>query len=195
MKVYRVRVDVNRFQYFLPEDSSIYSTDRLRFDATPMAEDWVPPPVYIYTPTHKRGNFFDFCSYRALVLDEIAKSAMPDIIEMSGELLPLPHKGELFHALNVTACFNVLDEERTEWIIGEKSKSRIGIKKYAFHPHRFAQIPLFKIPETCRGEILALEGMTDEEDEFKRRVERLGLTGLTFQEIWSDGVERPSDPF
>ncbi len=98
-------------------------------------------------------------------------------------LLPLPFKDKLYHVLNVTECVNVLDDHKTEWLY----ENGIGpIKKYAFHAGRLTEAPLFKIPETCRSEILTLEGIKDPEDEFKGRVERLGLKGLIFEEIWSN---------
>lgn len=46
--------------------------------------------------------------------------------------------------------------------------------------------PLFKIPETCNYEVLTCEGLKDPNDEFKGRIEQLGLTGLIFEQLWSD---------
>ena len=88
--------------------------------------------------------------------------------------------------LNVTGCFNVDRRGRTDWVVDEETKARIGIRRHAFHADRLPEVPLFKIPETCRAEILTVEGMKDPDDEFKPRVERLGLKGLIFKEISRD---------
>jgi hypothetical protein len=103
---------------------------------------------------------------------------------MSGELLPLPHKAEMLHVLNATECVNALDEDTTEWIYGKTTGTRIGIRRYSFYANRLLEGPLFKIPETSATDILTIEGMKDPDDEFKGRVEQLGLTGLRFEEIW-----------
>jgi hypothetical protein len=176
-------VDVNRFQFFLPEDPAGH-LDRLTFDGTPKLPGWEPPGVYVYKPKLKRGNFLSFMGGGALICDARAVEELREMLEMSGELLPLPHKGELFQTLNVTECVNVLDEEKTDWVIGQTTRQRIGIKRYAFHPERLPETPLFKIPETARAEILTTEARIDPEDEFKPAVERLGLTGLLFEELW-----------
>ena len=100
--------------------------------------------------------------------------------------MPLTHEGEQFFALNVTECINVLDNESTQWVYGQSTGARIRIEQYAFHADRLTETPLFKIPETSRSEILTVEGLKDPDDEFKSRVEKMGLTGLVFEEIWSD---------
>lgn len=184
MKVYRVRPDVNRFQYFMFENGSDGLSDRMTFDGSSgKSEAWVPPAVFIYKPKHKKGNFLELWGTGSLVVDEIALNQLRDLLEMSGELLPLPHKNSMYHVLNVTECFNILDDNKTQWLYEPSSGP---IKSYAFHANRFSESPLFKIPETCRTDILTIEGMKDPDDEFKPRVEKLGLTGLVFDELWCD---------
>lgn len=183
MKIYRVSPDVNKFQSFSLEDPNLELSEMLNFDGTPdRAETWVPPAVYIYKPKLKKGNFLSLGSTVSLVVDETALEEIRDLLEMSGELLPLPYKDKLYHVLNVTECVNVLDDHQTQWLY---EKGSLPIKKYAFHRNRLTEAPLFKIPETCKYEILTFEGLKDADDEFKGRVERLGLTGLIFEEVWS----------
>lgn len=187
MRVYRVQLDLNRFQFFAPEDQEVFKKQTLVFDGTPRLENWTPPGVYIYQPKLRRGNFLGTgVGGGAFVCDERAREELQTHFEMSGELLPLPHKGEMFHIVNVTQCINALDEQRTEWVIGRETRARIGIKRYAFHADRVPDTPLFKIPETDKSEILTAEGRFDPEDEFKPTVEQLGLTGLIFEQIWTD---------
>jgi hypothetical protein len=81
--------------------------------------------------------------------------------------------------------FNCLDHDKTEWEYGETTGKPIRIVRYAFHEDRMPESSIFKIPETGRSEILCYEGARDPEDEFKPFVERNGITGLKFTELWS----------
>jgi hypothetical protein len=81
---------------------------------------------------------------------------------------------------------NCLDENKTEWVLGQTSGKRIRIKEYHFHRNRLPQSSIFKIPETSAGEILCSTGIQDAEDEFKTQVEALSLSGLKFERLWSD---------
>lgn len=184
MKVFRIVPDVNKFQSLLPKDEQIWATDRLTFDGTPKLPDWVPPPMYVLEPNLKRGNFISLCP-GAFVVDDAAHEALRDLLEMSGELLPIGDTSSDQFVVNVTGCFNVLDDANTKWVYGASTGAKIRIERYAFHASRFTEVPLFKIPETCRGDILTVSGLKDPEDEFKHRVESAGLTGLLFEEIWS----------
>src|SRR5262249_27870281 len=107
-----------------------------------------------------------------------------DLLEMSGELLPFSYKGEQFTALNVTECVDALDDCKTKWVYGKGTGAKIRIERYAFSAHRLTETPLFKIPQTCKSEILACEGLKDPDDEFIGRVQRMSLQGLTFEEVW-----------
>jgi hypothetical protein len=182
MKIYRVRPDVNHYQYFLLEDNKLLLSDMLKFDGTPKAENWVPPAVYIYEPKLKAGNFPDLWTTATIVVDEVALKHLLGFLEWSGELLPLPHEGKLYHVVNLTGCYNVLDVHRTKW---RYEKGTLPIDRYVFHRKRLPETPLFKIPETCTYEVLTCEGRNDPEHEFKGRVEQLGLKGLRFEELWS----------
>lgn len=165
MKVYRIDEDVNHYQYLLPADASVWSTDRLTFDGTPKAEHWVPPEVYVHKPKLKRGNFFGGI-VGCLLHDGTAHEKLADLFAAAGEMLPLPHEGQMFHILNVTECINALNQQHTQWRASGGVK--ISIEKYVFHPNRIGESTLFKIPETCRGEVLVAERTGDPEDEFKR---------------------------
>ena len=108
-------------------------------------------------------------------------------LEMSGELLPLPYKGEEYTLLNVTECIDCLDQDKCEWLLNKDTGERIYPLKYVFRPGWFTESPLFKIPETCKGEVLLIEGMRDADREFRAVVKRNGLKGMLFDELlWSD---------
>jgi hypothetical protein len=143
--------------------------------------------VYVYKPLHEQGDFFQFSS-SALITSPRATEALRDHLEMAGELLPLPHEGQEYTALNVTLCINSLDRERTEWAIHKASGKQLWPRRYAFHAGRFPESSLFKIPETRASEILLVEGGGEfpPDQEFRSIVIREGLRGLAFDELWSD---------
>jgi hypothetical protein len=183
MRVYSIENDVSHYQYFLParEDEGL----PLRMDCTPKAEVWSPPPVFIYRPTLKGGDFYQFHT-DLLITSPRATDVLLTHLEMAGELLPLPHQGVEYTILNVLECINCLDQEATEWRLAPRTGERISPKKYVFHSDRFSESMLFKIPETRRGEILVVEGLHDPEEEFRFVVEHAGLKGLLFEELWTD---------
>lgn len=182
MKVYRVRNNVSRFQYFLTErEEDILS---LKTDCSSKANTWQPPSVFIFKPRHKRGDFFHFNS-DILIANQKAIEVLQTFFEMSGELLPLPYKGDVYTLLNVTMCIDCLDHEKTVWLVDEATNTKILPKKYAFHKDRFVSSPIFKIPETDRGEVLIVDRDQGDE-EFRKSVESAQLQGLIFEELWSD---------
>lgn len=183
MKVYNVTMDVNHYQSFLPEDD-----DRAKvgdFDGSSQLETWEPPPVFIYEPKLKAGDFFNFSS-DCLIANPRATEALRTLFEMAGELLPLPYKSEIYTILNVTQCLDCIDYEKTKWRRtpdGEIITSTT--RQFAFRPARVSESPIFKFPEDCFG-VYVVEGLLDPEDEFREIVRREGLKGLVFEEIWSD---------
>ena len=189
MKIYEIVPDVNHyqsFQYDYPDADPFWKSNQWKFDCIPKASTWVPPKVNILSPKLKWGNFFNLGT-GVLVFDTHATEVLRGFLEMSGELLPLNYKGDKFTVLNVTECVDALDDGKTKWVYAKDSGTKIRIEQHAFHRHRLSESPLFKIPETCKSRILTFEGMKDPQDEFKPSIERFGLTGLTFKEIWNDG--------
>jgi hypothetical protein len=183
LNVFSVRVDVNRYQYFLPERDE--DTWTLYMDGTPKANVWVPPPVYILYPKHIADDFYNF-NRSVLIASPRATEALRDHFTAAGELLSLPYQDDVFTLLNVTQRINVLDEDRTEWIYGDTTGVRIGIKKHVFHANRFVETTLFKMQWGRYGEVFVLEGANDLSMEFRDAVGGAGLKGLIFSEIWND---------
>jgi hypothetical protein len=185
MKIYRLRHDANNYQSLSPDDPTIWETNRLEFDCSPKAKDWISPPVHSSAPALPEGDFWTL-GPGSLVVRPQATEKVRTHLELAGELLPVAYKMRNFTLLNVTECVDALDPSTTEWIIGEESGKKIMIERYGFFQSRVPESTLFKIPETCRGEILVVEGIKDPEDEFKHVVESTGMKGLFFELLWSD---------
>ena len=62
MKVFKIRLNSNEYQSFLPLDSNVWKTDLLKMDCLPKLSVWKPPTVYITNPKLKKGSFFHLCS-------------------------------------------------------------------------------------------------------------------------------------
>jgi len=184
MRVYKIELDVNQCQYFLVEDKSLFRSELLKFDGTKMGAAWRPPAVYSYQPQLKACDFWSFQLLAAFATPPRVTKDLELFLSIAGELLPLPYKGEQFSVLNVTECVNCLDEQRSEWVYGKKTGKPIRIAKYAFHRDRMPESSIFKIPQTARADILCYEGLKDPVDEFKPTVEKRGLTGIKFRELW-----------
>jgi hypothetical protein len=179
--VFRIKKDVTNYQYFLPaEKASIIDLDD---DCLPIKASWKPPEVYIYQPKLKQGDFFNFTS-NLLIANTKAIKILASHFEMAGEILPLYHEGIEYGVVNILECINCLNKNKTEWEIDEETGDKAWIDKYAFHPERFSESSLFKIPETSRGEILLVEGLLAPEEEFRYLVKEAGLEGLKFEELW-----------
>jgi hypothetical protein len=185
LKVFRLRLNSNVFRSLLPVDQKIWQGHTLSMDCRSKLPDWKPPAVYFGNPMLKPGNFLHFAS-GAFVLDSSGCEALRTILEMAGELLPLRHEDADFHLMNVLECVNCLDPQRTQWVRGKATNAKIRIKEYHFEPSHFSESTLFKIPETALGEVLTVSGLKDQDDEFKSVVERRGLEGIVFEEIWAD---------
>jgi hypothetical protein len=185
LKVYRVGVATQRYQFF--------ESDKLEFRETfwkihceELGNLWKPPPVYVFNPKKKEGHFVGFLGGRVFaVTQETMKSfgKLQTFFEQSGELLPFTHKSRQFFAFNCTNCLNALDEDKTVY-----SSGRASIDRYAFLPTRF-HFSLLTVPDS--RELLAVEGLSAREDEFKGYVEKGKLTGLLFEEVWKG--EDPSE--
>ena len=188
MKIYKIGNDVSKYQYLLTDDKEFRKKGGMIMDCQPKLETWASPECYVYKPKHRRGNFLGFgMTSGGFALDAQTRwhDEVSGMLEMSGELLPLPHEGEMLYVLNVLECVNALDAERSTF---DPPDRKLGLPQtYVFHRQRVPETPLFKIPETHTTEILCAEDYCDEDMEFKRAYERAGMTGLIFREVWSDG--------
>lgn len=183
MKIYRLRLNVKDYQWLFPEDESIWQSSMLIFDCSPKIETWVPPKVYVLHPKLRRGNFLNLCP-GAFVIDDHAAETLRDFLEMSGELLPLPLGDERLFVFNALECTNSLNSDESQWELDKHTGARVRLREHAFYATRLTETPLFKIPETCRSEILTVDGLIHPEGEFKHCVAANSLEGLRFEEVW-----------
>lgn len=183
MKVFRMTLDINHYQYFLTKSAS--ESRRLSMDGIPLGNSWSPPAVYVERPKRPAGDFYN-PNNSVLIASPRTTEVLRSHFNFAGELLPLPYKDQIFTVLNVTQCVDILDPERSEFATSATPGIRGRLLRPAFHANRFPETSLFKIPDDFGLEIYVLEGANDFDMEFRETIEATGLKGLLFEEIWSD---------
>ena len=72
----------------------------------------------------------------------------------------------------------------SEWHYYEDGTRTNRIKKYSFYEDRRTESSLFKIPETCKVEVLTYSGVKDELEEFIGVYNESKFDGLIFEKIY-----------
>lgn len=192
MKVFEIspfaKPPYGRFESYADLDLREHDVKRLRQIGLghPYPREWRSFQFSIRTPLLPRPDFYGIVG--AWVVNERVLELAGEPLEMSGELLPVTIEAESghFYIYNLTNTINVLDREKTIWHYLGGHKEFAEPRKPAFHADRFGEESLFKFSESIAG-IYCLERTGDPDDgEFKALVERHGLTGLLFEEIWTD---------
>ncbi|MGD0832098.1 MAG: YwqG family protein [Terracidiphilus sp.] len=133
------------------------------------------------------GNFARcFRGSRSFLMDAHARSLLAPMLEAENEILPIePFKGVEFYFLNVIKKLQCLDSKRKIQVIKkEGDKVEYGIAEFQFYPEKLTDSTLF----CCEAPgIFTVVGRPNAGVEFKTLVEQEGLTGLTFEEVWSEG--------
>jgi hypothetical protein len=182
VKVFRIKSDVNNYQWLVPNvpDSEIlgYTT----FDCRSRSSQWNQPPLSLLDSRGKAGAFVHY-DPGVLVANPQTARKVRHFFQQSGELLPLWFDGDEYTILNVLTCIDSLDHSKTEWLL-DADGSKVEILKYSFDAAKLLGPSIFKIPETCRGSVLTSEVSHSPDLEFKAYVEHYGLSGLLFEELW-----------
>jgi hypothetical protein len=181
LTVYRVIPNPTTFQEIGVDD--IPSLMKIPFDGTPLRTTWVPLDVYSPHPTLPEGDFWGCFGNNAIfAVTEGGGQLLVTFLDQSCEGLPVMLDARRLLICNVIHIVNCLDTAKSEHKPGIPG----WVTKYAFHGNRF-EYSLFKLPETRRSEVLCVEGLAAPEDEFRGTVEKHGLRGLIFKEVWRSG--------
>ena len=183
MKVFLVRTDSDHYQYFQTARDEEYT--RLMSKGEPLGASWSPPEVYIPYPRHPQSDFYS-SSRSVLIVDARAIAVLRPFFEQAGEILPLPYRGVEYSFINVTVRADPLDMDKT--YPDKDNRPLFHETHFVFRPDQFPTSVLFKMPRLDGGSTIYLwEGGRPADQEFRAVYERAGLTGLVFQELWSDG--------
>lgn len=176
LNVYRVRVNIQKFQCFQTSNAEFLSSVFLKIHGEEIEEEWYDPKCYFPNPKTKMGHFVGFLGGRIFAISEQSLDefdSLRNFFEKDGEVLPILHEGKKYFVFNCTNCLQALDMDKSE-ITGAV------ISKHVFLP---GVDGLFTTPE--RNELFCAEGVSDPRDEFKGYVEEQKLKGLMFEHLWS----------
>jgi len=151
----------------------------------PLLLGWKPLRLFTEHPKRKRSNFARSWG-GGFVIDSHVQDALPQFRGTEFELLPLlPYNGETLHVLNVLLAVDCLDHELTKRAIDDKSGTKLSmIEEYHFVAERVPKSILFRLPK--RSSLFTACGTGRAEYDLESIVEREGLTGLKFEQVWSD---------
>ena len=121
------------------------------------------------------------------IFSPLATELLLTLLEMAGELLPLPYEGGVYTLLNVTECIDCLDSGRSEWHYTASGERVGGPNRYVFHSKRFSESLIFKIPETNRAEVLLLD--REDGEGFLDLAQEHGLVGYRLELLWDSSAE------
>ncbi len=191
MRVFQIVGAVNDFQSLLPADPAIHELieeSPLWFDGRSKATGWASPAMKIMSPKKNAPDLWSVNSDAAFAATPEAFPLIQAFFEMAGEVLPLPVGRQTLHLLNVTVCEDCLDGDRCGWILGDDGE-RLAVDDspggYVFDPRFFPESSIFKIPYGAAGATFCWEEDDDPLCSFKAAVEKHGLKGLKFREIWA----------
>jgi len=151
----------------------------LQFDGKPRAATWKPVAVRrVRADEHQASNPSDFpwLGSHALVMRPSAVVALRDILDKSGEVLPLATDDgvELF-VLN--ACvIDALDESKSKLTRFPGTNRVMRIKDVAFVASAIEGVDLFRLPHRASSTYVS--------GRFAERVKAAGLRGLVFNKVW-----------
>lgn len=179
MQVYEL-VDADRFQTIGLKDRA----DRERFycvfgQGRRSNGNWTPPEMELLGS--KEGlavGDFPGSPY-APIFSERAVAALGDLLNDAGELLPVICGPSRYYAFNVLAIVDAVDEEKSE-VFRVSSGKVVRIEKYAFHPHRVANLTLFNVPQLTSANYLFAT------DRCRSRAMEAKLLGMEFRTVWRE---------
>ena len=183
MGIYKIITDVRSYQWLLPDIGNSSLLDLMTFDCNSKKYNWPKIKWYPYDTSKKAGNFYSLGGVGAFAFDsKVYESEIFSLLEMAGEILPIDAGGEVLYVLNVLECVNMLDHQSSKWhLYDDGSKGRI--LEYRFHENCITESSIFKIPETCKGEILTYCNVKSKYDEFRYLYDELKFSGLTFEKL------------
>lgn len=133
MNIFSVKVDVNNYQWLMPQVDERKLLNYTVFDCKRRLDNWEQNEWYSFNPNSLEGNFYSIGVSGAFAFDEsVYQSDLFALLEMSGEILPIKLLNRELYIINVLECVNMLNENSTEWdIYDDGSKGRI--LNYSFH--------------------------------------------------------------
>lgn len=185
MKIYKVKPD-SSFSLLYPEDP-VYRSQNWEFKCESKA-GIIPLHFKAYFLSENDNPIPDIAWIGMSTFafqDEVA-TALLDILEDAGELLPFTVEGEQWYCFNVLAkTDNGIDHEKSKYEIDD-GEMRFGLTKPAFISENLPDTSLFKIKDDNYTNIYCIDKRDTDEDvlsNFFCAVAGHGFTGVIFEEV------------
>jgi len=160
------------------EEFSAARKNTWKFDGKPVKHKFEKVEMYVRQPNLDKPDIWQLMN--TMAFEDDAASKLQLCLDQAGQQFKLPFQGRKLVVLNVTYVIDCLDKKRSDY---DPDLPHM-IDKYVFHEDRL-DYSLFKIPETVYGDILTVEGLASPDDEFKPLIEKYGLKGLRFDEVYT----------
>jgi hypothetical protein len=178
MKIYRYQPNGDQFESFLHEPNIQIILEQFTSGAS-LYEDW--KPISLTTSSsdvREKGYFPALCDW-VPVFSELACAILKPYLKESVEFLPCAtEQNERHFLVNILSIVNCLDKEKSDIIYNPVTNRVSSIRSYCFN-EACIDTMIFKIPETLGLEVYVT-------DKFKNLVENNNLSGLLFEELWSN---------
>jgi len=179
-----VLIDSNTYRTFETglDTETYFAVKEMLKSGASFHEQWNPMKVQLwegdkgYKRKEKKKPVADFMSTTLMPLVSLrGRKKIETLIANRVEFLPFETPVGPYYGLHVRYV-DCLDIERAE-VLRYKSSGRVmEVTKYAFRWERLEGIHIFRLPELGTSRLFV-------SDEFKRKVEENGLTGLLFYPV------------
>ena len=176
--IYRPMVQEG-YEWINTEDPADYEVF-LSFDGRSYAADWRPVRVRRVRMDARRAcmaSDFPWLGGHALIFRSTAVESLRDLLEASGEVLPLATSdGVELYVLNVTRILDAIDEQRSSIVRFAGTNRVMRIEKIAFVPSLVQDIDIFRLPHRSTPTYVS--------QQFVDRFNSAKLCGLEFLPVW-----------
>ncbi len=176
MKIWHLRFDGDNYDLLKPS-KEISISEELTFDGRSKKDDW--QPLKVKRMRWKRGlPLSDAPGFMIPAFSKEAFTKLYPLICNSVEELELIFSEREYCGVYVTAVLDVIDYEKSKYIMFSDNKRIMMFEKYAFRMcDELKNYHIFKIvDEPLQWAFVS--------DEFKRVVEENGFTGFIFELVW-----------
>lgn len=176
MKIWQLHFDGDNYDSFLPVKWPAVNEIQT-FDGRCKKNEWIPLKVKRMHP-ERNLNLSDAPGLFLPVFSKQAVDILFPLIEDSVELLELDFSEGQYFGIHVTNVLNVIDYEKSKYVMFSDNKRIMLFEKYAFRLcDEIKQSHIFKIvDEPLRWAFVS--------DTLKKRVEESELKGFIFELVW-----------
>lgn len=190
MRIAIVRAAMTASGYFVhpylhPTETADGSRELWTFVGKPKMQDWPdePPVLKAEPPARILGDLSHFNCSGVLALSARARKLLGSVLDRCGEILPAQAMdGTPLFLFQPVPDVDCIDEERSVGDRIRRTGALSSITKYEFVPELVPAVPIFR----ARSNIFTVEGRDRKEPGLQSLAKQLGLTGFSFEFVWSD---------